>query len=182
MLVTAFRVFLFLPHAPNNKSVRRPLRYPLPHLNNPPRPFQQVLRLMRGQAVLVEQFQDVVNDRVLGLGEQLRLREGRLRDSRTGILAAELSDDVVAVLLRADALLFQQSGNRGNLPPVGDRRFFEGHAVAFGALLAHFPFGFHARASFCASAIWAGVICLASASRSSAAGLSPFTAARLYHL
>ena len=51
-----------------------------------------------------------------------------------------------------------------------------------GALVAHLPFGFHSRASFCASAIWAGVICLAVVSRSSAAGLSPFVAARLYHL
>jgi len=37
--------------------------------------------------VLVEQFQDVVNDRVLGFGKQVRLRKGSLRDSRTGILA-----------------------------------------------------------------------------------------------
>lgn len=36
----------------------------------------------------------------------------------------------------------------------------------------------HSRASFCASAIWAGVICLAVVSRSSAAGLSAFVAAR----
>ena len=42
-------------------------------------------------------------------------------------------------------------------------------------------FGFHSRAR-CASAIWAGVICLASASRYSAAFPCPFAAATLYHL
>ena len=37
----------------------------------------------------IEQFQDAVDDRVLGLGEQLWLREGGLRNAGTGILAAE---------------------------------------------------------------------------------------------
>ena len=45
--------------------------------------------------------------------------------------------------------------------------------VAFGAWVAYFPFGFHSRASRCASAIWAGVICWARASRASAALSSP---------
>ena len=57
--------------------------------------------------MLVQQLQHVVDDRVLSLGEQVRLREGGLRNLRTGILAAELSDEVVKVLLRAEALPFE---------------------------------------------------------------------------
>lgn len=34
--------------------VRRPLRHPLPHLNDPAQPFEQVHRLVRGQPVLVQ--------------------------------------------------------------------------------------------------------------------------------
>ena len=45
-------------------------------------PFEQVLRLVLGQPVLIEQGQDAVNDLVLGLGEQVGLREGGLRDLR----------------------------------------------------------------------------------------------------
>jgi len=69
-----------------------------------------------------------------------------------------------------------------HLPHVGDRGLLDGHPVACRKVVAHLPFGFHSRANFCASAIWAGVIWLAVALRSSAAGLSPFVAARLYHL
>ncbi len=36
---------------------------------------------MRSQAVLVESCEDVIDDRVLGLGEQERLKEGRLRNA-----------------------------------------------------------------------------------------------------
>jgi hypothetical protein len=39
--------------------------------------------------MLIEQFQDAVDDRVLGLGEQVWLRESGLRNTGTGILAAE---------------------------------------------------------------------------------------------
>jgi len=87
--------------------------------------------------VLVEQLQDVVDDRGLGFGEEIRLREGGLRDAGTGILAAELGDDVEAVVLRAEALPLQHFHNRGNLPHGGDRRFVDGHAFTCGAVGAH---------------------------------------------
>ena len=96
--------------------------------------------------------------------------------------APEPGDDVGEVVLRAEALPFEHFDDGGNLPTIGDGRFLDRHAVAFGAVGAHLPFGFHSCASFCASAIWAGVICLAIESRSWGAGLSPFVAARLYHL
>ena len=47
---------------------------------------------------------------------------------------------------------------------------------------AYGVFGFHSRASFCASAIWAGVICLARSLRYPVAISYPFPAARLYHM
>jgi hypothetical protein len=43
----------------------------------------------------------------------------------------------VKVLLGTEALLFQQLHNRRNLPHVGDRRFFDGHGFAFGAIVTH---------------------------------------------
>ena len=66
-----------------------------------------------------------------------RLREGRLRNAGTWVLAAKLGDDVVELLLRAQALALQYLHDCGHLPHVGDGRFFEGHAVALGALVAH---------------------------------------------
>ena len=57
--------------------------------------------------MLVQQLQNVVDDRVLSLGEQVRLRKGGLRNAGTGILAAEFGDDLVEVLLRAEALPFE---------------------------------------------------------------------------
>jgi len=39
--------------------------------------------------VRIEKFQDAVDDRVLGLGEQLWLGEGGFRNAGTEILAAE---------------------------------------------------------------------------------------------
>ena len=125
------------PIATSLELVRRALRQSLTHLNDPPQSLQQVLRLVRGQPVLVQQRENVVDDLVLGLGEEVRLREGRLRNAGTGILAAKLGDDVVEVLLRAEALPLQEFDNRGDLPHVGDRRFFDGHAVAFGTVVAH---------------------------------------------
>ena len=119
--------------------------------------------------MLVQQFQLVVDDRVLGFGEQVRLRKGRLRNAGTRVFLATLVDDGVQVLLGAEAHLFQQFDNRRNLSHVGDGRLFDGHAVAFGALVAHLDFGFHSRASCCASAIWAGVMRSATSSRLSAA-------------
>ena len=107
---------------------------------------------MRGQAVFVQQLQDVVNNLVLGFSEEVWLREGGCRDTGAGILATELGDDVVEVLLRAQALPFEHFHNGGDLLHVGDGRLFEGRALAFGAV-AHLPFGVHSRASFCASAI-----------------------------
>jgi hypothetical protein len=37
----------------------------------------------------IERFQDAVNDRVLGLGEDIRFREGGFRNAGTEILAAK---------------------------------------------------------------------------------------------
>lgn len=42
--------------------------------------------------MLVEQLQDVVDDCVLGFGEQVRLREGGFGNAGTGILAAKLGE------------------------------------------------------------------------------------------
>ena len=92
---------------------------------------------MRGQPGPVQQCEDVVNDVVLGLGEQVGFREGRFRNAGTGIIAAELGDGVVEVLLRAESLSFEYIHNRGSLPHVGDRRFFEGHGVTLGTVVAH---------------------------------------------
>ena len=50
------------------------------------------------------------------------------------------------------------------------------------AFFAYFALGFHSRASFWASAIWSGSICLASASRSLAPASAPCAAPRLYHI
>src|SRR5437016_10473770 len=92
---------------------------------------------MRSQPVLIEQRKNVVDDRVLGFGHQVRLRERSLRNAGLGILPAELSDDVVEVLLRAEALALQYFHNRGDLPHVGDSGFLDGHALAFWAVIAH---------------------------------------------
>ena len=54
---------------------------------------------MRSQPVLVQQVQDVVDDFVLSFCQQVRLREGRLRNTGTGIFAAELID-VCALVYR----------------------------------------------------------------------------------
>lgn len=48
--------------------------------------------------VLVEQFKNVVDDCVLGFGEEIRLRKGRLRNAGFGILQAKFGDDVEEVL------------------------------------------------------------------------------------
>ncbi len=42
--------------------------------------------------MLVEQLQDVVDDCVLGFGEQVRLKEGGFRNAGTGSLAAKLGE------------------------------------------------------------------------------------------
>ena len=57
--------------------------------------------------MLVEQCQDVVNDRLLSLGEEVRLRKGGFRNAGTGILAGKLGDDVIEILFRAEALPFE---------------------------------------------------------------------------
>ena len=101
---------------------------------------------------------------------------------RTGILAAELGDDVAEVLLRSESLLFEHFHKRGNCPHIGDGRFLDSYGVAPGTVVAHLPFGFHSRTRLCASAIWAGVICLARSSRYPGACAFPFPAAKLYHM
>ncbi len=44
---------------------------------------------------------------VLSLGEQVRLRAGRLSKSRARVLATELGDDIVEVFLASKSLLFE---------------------------------------------------------------------------
>ena len=70
--------------------------------------------------------------------KDVRLREGGFRDASAGIIFAEFRDDAVQVLLRAEALPLQYSHDRGNLPHVGDGRFFKGHSTALGAVGAQF--------------------------------------------
>ena len=67
----------------------------LPYLNDPAQPLEKINRLMRSQPVLVQQFENIVDDRAHSLSKQVRLRESRFRDLGTGILAAELGDDRV---------------------------------------------------------------------------------------
>jgi len=66
--------------------VRRLLRHSFLHLNDPAQSLLSVHRLVRREPVLVEQFQDVVNDRIFSCSEQVRCRKGSVMDSRTGIL------------------------------------------------------------------------------------------------
>jgi hypothetical protein len=87
--------------------------------------------------VLVEQFENVVDDLVLGLGEQVRLREGGLRNAGAGIFVAELGDDVVEVLLGTQALPFEYFRNGRDLSHVGDGGFLDRHGVACGTVVAH---------------------------------------------
>lgn len=113
---------------------RRSLRRSSLHLNNSGDPFEQVDGLVRSRSVLVELLQDIDDDLGLGLDEEVRLRKRRLRDARTGILAAKLGNAVVEVLLCAETLPFKQFHNRGDLSHSGDGDFFERYAVA--AILA----------------------------------------------
>lgn len=87
--------------------------------------------------MLVEQRENIVHDRVPGFGEQVRLMESGFRNAGTGILAAELGDDVVEVLLRTEAILFEHFDDGRDLPHVGDGRLFDGYTVAFGTLVIH---------------------------------------------
>lgn len=48
-------------------------------------------------------------------------------------------DDAMQILLRAQALPFEHFHNGGHLSHVGDGRFFDAHALAFGAVVAHLP-------------------------------------------
>ena len=57
--------------------------------------------------MLVEQRKNVIDDLVFSFGEEVRLREGGLRNAGAGIFAVKLGDDVVEVLLRAEALAFR---------------------------------------------------------------------------
>jgi hypothetical protein len=58
------------------------------------------------------------------------------------------NEDVVKVLLCADALPFEHFHNLGYFPHIGNVRFLDGHTVAFGAVVVHLPFGFHFRSRF----------------------------------
>jgi hypothetical protein len=79
----------------------------------------------------------VINELVLGIRQQIRVREGGIRNVGTGIRAAELREDVIEVLLRAEPLSFEHFDNGGDLSHVGDGRFFDGHSVTLGAIVAH---------------------------------------------
>lgn len=59
--------------------------------------------------MLIQQLQNVIDDRVLSFSEEVRLREGGFRNAGTRILSAKIGDDVVEVLLRAQALALQYS-------------------------------------------------------------------------
>jgi len=87
--------------------------------------------------MLVQQLQNVADHLILGLGEEIRLRESSLWNLCTGIIAAKLGDDVVEGLLGAEALPFQDFHNRGNLPHVGEGSFFDEHGFPFRAVIAH---------------------------------------------
>ena len=43
----------------------------------PPKLLEKIKRLLRSQPALVEQGQDIIDDYVLSLSKQVRLREGR---------------------------------------------------------------------------------------------------------
>ena len=60
-------------------------------------------------------------------------RERQCRESEN-VLLSELVDDVVEVLLGTQTFPFKHLNNRGNLPHIGDRRFFDGHRFACGTL------------------------------------------------
>jgi hypothetical protein len=62
---------------------------------------------VRSPPVLGQQFENVVDNRVLGFGKHVRLGEDGLRNAGAGIFAAKLGDHVVEVLLRAEALAFR---------------------------------------------------------------------------
>ena len=53
------------------------------------------------------------------------------------IPAAELGNDVVEVLLRAEALALQYFHNGGSLPHSGDSGFFDGHGFTLGAVVIY---------------------------------------------
>jgi hypothetical protein len=70
--------------------------------------------------MLVEQRENIFDDCVLGFGEEVRLMKGRFRNACTGVLEAKLADDVIEVLLRAEAFALQHFHNGGDLPHIGD--------------------------------------------------------------
>jgi hypothetical protein len=92
---------------------------------------------VRGQPVLSEQCEDVIDDRILRLRQQIGFREGCLRNFGMGILATKLGDDVLEVLLRAEPLSFEDFHDGRDLPHVGDGRFFDGHRVTLETIVTH---------------------------------------------
>ena len=96
--------------------MRRPFRQSLSHFYNLPQAFQQVLGLLRSQAMLIKHCEQIVNDLLFGLGEQVRLRKRGLWDLGTRVLPAQLRDDVEQVLLRTEAPAFQDFYKRRDLP------------------------------------------------------------------
>ena len=55
----------------------------------------------------------------------------------TRILAAELGDDAIEILLRSEVLALQHFQNGNILPHIGDRGFFEGHGLMLEVVIAH---------------------------------------------
>ena len=79
----------------------------------------------------------VVNDHILCPGEEVWFREGCIRNLGTGILPAELGDDVIAVLLRAEPLSFEYLHDGPDLSHVREGRFFDEHGFTLGTVVAH---------------------------------------------
>ena len=74
-------------------------------------------------------------------GKEGRLREGGLRNAGPEILAAQLGDDVVEVVLRAQALPFEHFHNRGCSPHRENGGLLDGQVSAC-RYLAHSPYRF----------------------------------------
>ena len=67
----------------------------------------------------------------------VRLREGGIINAGTGILAAELGNDVVGVVLHTEALSLQHFHISSDLTHLRVGGFFEGHGFALRAVVAH---------------------------------------------
>ena len=85
---------------------------------------------------MIQQFKNVVNNLVLDVSEQDGLRKDGLRDSSAGISTGKFGNDVVKILLRAEALLFEHY-HSAELPHIRDGRFFHDQGVALATRVRH---------------------------------------------